>query len=205
MMGPRHPLGPDDLAILFIGASAVGKSSLAAGMVEAGIAEATPTWTTRKPRQGEVDTTYDHRFVSDEAFDRQAGSFIDQRAFYGARYGVPFLPKPPEGVAALMVLKPVFVPAFIAEYPLTRVIQIEASREVVPERMEARGQSRADIEERMRLHDAEVEDARRLAHVSFDNNGPLQETLRVVAAHIQAVVRSRGGEQAGAAGHVPVS
>lgn len=205
MMGPRQPLGPDDLAILFIGASAVGKSSLAAGMVEAGIAEATPTWTTRKPRQGEVDTTYDHRFVSDEEFDRQAGSFIDQRAFYGARYGVPFLPKPPEGVAALMVLKPVFVPAFIAEYPLTRVIQIEASREVVPERMEARGQSRADIDERMRLHDDEVEAARRLAHVSFDNNGPLQETLRVVAAHIQAVVRSHGGEQAGAAGPVPVS
>jgi guanylate kinase len=190
MTGPRQPLGPDDLAILFIGASAVGKSSLAEGMVQAGIAEATPTWTTRKPRQGEVDTSYDHHFVSDEAFDRQAGSFIDQRAFYGARYGVPFLPKPPEGVAALMVLKPVFVPAFIAKYPLTHVIQIEASREVVPERMAARGQSQADIDERMRLHDGEVEASRRLAHASFDNNGPLQETLLQVADHIQAAVRS---------------
>lgn len=186
MIGPRRPLDPSSLVIVLLGASAVGKSSLAERLCDAGVTEATPTWTTRRPRQGEVDTSYDHHFVSDEEFDRQSGSFIEQKELYGNRYAVPFLSQPPQGVEALMVLKPVFMSAFLRHFPATRIYQIEASQDLLPERMRARGQSQADIDARMLLHDSEARDARRFAHVIFDNNGPLDQTYVQVEAQIRA-------------------
>lgn len=186
MIGPRKPLDPGSLVIVLLGASAVGKSSLAERLCGAGVTEATPTWTTRKPRRGESDTSYDHRFVSDREFDRQSDSFIEQKEFYGNRYAVPFLSQPPKGVEALMVLKPVFIPTFISHFPATRIYQIEASPDLLPDRMRSRGQSQADIDERMRLHDAEAEAARKFAHVIFDNNGPLDSTYVQVEAQIRA-------------------
>lgn len=187
MTDQREPLDANGLVIVLIGASAVGKSAVAEYLCEAGVVEATPTWATREPRQGEKDTCYDHHFVSEEEFDRQGqtGGFIDQHAFYGARYGVPRLKKPPEGKEALVVLKPVFMPVFVEHFPNTRIYQIEASPVLLPARMRTRGQSDEDIKERMRHHTAEATEARRYAHVIFTNNGPLEQTLEQVKAQIK--------------------
>lgn len=200
---PQERLDPDSLIIVLIGASAVGKSSIAERLCDSGVAEATPTWTTRPPRHGETDTAYDHHFVSDDEFDDQADGFIEQRSFYGARYGVPFPSVPSEGIVALMVLKPVFIPAFLEHYPAARVYQIEAARDLLPGRMEARGQSQADIEERMRLHDSETKSARQFAHVVFSNDGAIEQTQLQVEAQIHADRQLHIGGQTGVAA-VPV-
>ncbi|HZL08044.1 MAG TPA: hypothetical protein VFC50_02530 [Candidatus Dormibacteraeota bacterium] len=186
MIGPREMLDPEALVILLIGASAVGKSSLAVKLYEAGIVEPQPTWATRKPRPGETDTYYDHLFVTDEAFDTQSrvGGFLAEETLYNARYGVPFLHKPADGLEALMVLKPVFIPRFKAYYRNTRVYQIDASPEVLPERMRARGQSEAEIATRMREYEHEVAAAHHFADVTFDNNGLLSDTCKQLETRI---------------------
>jgi guanylate kinase len=201
MADPQEPLGPDDLVIVLIGASAVGKSAIAEYLTETGAVQATPTWATRPPRDGEKDTCYDHRFVTDEEFDRQdeQGGFVDQHAFYGARYGMPFLNKPPAGKEALVVLKPVFMPVFIEHYPHARIYQIEASPVLLPRRMRERGQSEEDIKERMKHHTSEATEARRFAHVIFTNNGPLEETLEKVEAQIKADREAHDAKQLSAA------
>lgn len=185
-MGPSDALASDSPIFVLIGASAVGKSATAEGLCEAGLTEATPTWTTRQPRPGELDTSYDHHFVSDDEFDRHSGSggFMEERELYGARYGIPFLLAPAEGTEPLMVLKPVFIPMFIRHYPAARIYLIEASRSIVPERMQARGQSREDIDRRMLVHDSETAEGRRLAHAVFNNDGPLDQTILSVATQI---------------------
>ncbi len=188
LVDPAEALQPDAMVILLIGASAVGKSTIAWNLCEDGIVEATPTWTTRPPRDGELDTSYDHHFVTDEKFDKhlRIGGFIDHKALYGARYGMPFLRRPPEGIEALMVLKPAFMTAALRHFPAARIYQIDASPDVLPERMKDRGQSQEDIDERMRHHNAETKAARRFAHMIFDNNGPLENTLVKVKAQIEA-------------------
>src|SRR5665213_4600630 len=84
LMGPRKLLDPNALIFLLIGASAVGKSSLALELCAAGITEGQPTWATRKPRPGEMDTACDHHFVDDTMFDIQSkkGAFLAEEPLY---------------------------------------------------------------------------------------------------------------------------
>lgn len=177
-----------ELITVIIGASAVGKSTAAEFLQNAGIIQATPTWATRKPRPGEQDTCYDHRFVTDEEFDEheQAGGFVDVKSLYGARYGVPYLRTPPPGKEALIVLKPHFMPVFLEQYPHARVQAIEASKSLLRQRMRGRGQTEADIEERLRLHDAEAATSRHFADVVHVNDGPIDATPKAIAAQIRA-------------------
>lgn len=197
LIGPREALEPAAFVIVLIGASAVGKSAIAEYVCESEIVEATPTWTTRQPRQGELDTSYDHRFVTDEEFDLldRKGGFLDQQSLYGARYGIPFLQKPAAGLEPLIVLKPVFMPAFLEHFPHARVYQIEASADVLPLRMRARGQSQKDIDRRMELHESETIAARHFADVVFSNDGSLEETLQLVMSQIRADRQSHDARQ----------
>lgn len=205
-MGPSEQMDRNALVIVLIGASAVGKSSIASRLCDNGITEATPTWATRPPRDGERSTSYDHKFVSDEAFDRQSriGGFIDERPLYGFRYGLPFLAAPPEGKEALTVLKPVFIPKFIAHFPAARIYQIEASFDVVEDRMKARGQAREDIDRRLQVYESEAAEARSMADVVINNDGPLEQTVDQVRAQI-VLDRHMYDGQTGAATPLPVS
>jgi guanylate kinase len=180
-------LESDGLLIILDGASAVGKSTTAAELCKRGIVDATPTWTTRQPRPGEISTDYDHRFVSDEEFDsyEAQGGFMDQQTLYGNRYGIPFPQKPAPGKEALMILKPIFIKNLLEHYPYARVHQITASQDITEERMRLRGQAAADIAERLSHHDRETEAADKHSHTTFDNNGPLAATVAAVEQRIR--------------------
>jgi guanylate kinase len=181
-------LDSTELIFVLIGASAVGKSTIAAQLHDEGVIEITPTWATRKPRPGESESERDRYLVSDKEFDELAagGRFIDKREFYSAHYGVPAPVKPEKGREALIVLKPVFMPVFLEHYPNARVYLIDTSPGILPLRMQARGQSSTDIDDRMAQHEVEVADSQRYAHASFNNDGLLEETLKHVKLQIQA-------------------
>ncbi len=185
-MGPSDALASDSPIFVLIGASAVGKSATAEGLCEAGLTEATPTWTTRQPRPGELDTSYDHHFVSDDEFDRHSGSggFMEERELYGARYGIPFLLAPAEGTEPLMVLKPVFIPMFIRHYPGSPDLSYRSFPFHSAGTYAGPRQSREDIDRRMLVHDSETAEGRRLAHAVFNNDGPLDQTILSVATQI---------------------
>lgn len=184
MSAPR-PLDQDALVFVLIGASAVGKSTLAQHLNDFGVVETTPTLTTRKPRTGENSSSCDHIFVSDEEFDAVEG-MIAVRSIYGARYGLPHPQAPAEGKEALVVLKPAFVPVFLDHFPAARIYQIESAVELLRDRMEARGQDHGDINERMRHHAEESAEAQRVAEVVFNNNASLEPIFRQVRQQIKA-------------------
>lgn len=185
-------IGPEDLLIVLIGASAVGKSTIARHLCVEQLATGTPTTTDRPPRTGELSTEYDHRFVSSEAFDvaEANGLFIAIHGLYGARYGMPLPRKPQPGRVALMVLKPVFMPTVIATVPQTRVYQIEAPEDLVRKRMVARGQSDADIERRMAEHATEATEALDFSDYIFNNDGMIEKTLDQVKAQLQTDIKT---------------
>lgn len=179
-------LTADDVIITLVGASGVGKSSVAESLHGAELIEPTQTWTTRELRPGEVEKPHDHRFVSDAEFDGLAadGHFVAAAPFYNARYAIPFLERPESGRVPLIILKPIFIPSFLEHYPAARVYHIDASPTVLPQRMRARGQSEADIQDRMNRHAEEVAASERFAHVTFQNDGPLNEVVAAVTAQI---------------------
>lgn len=179
--------GPNDLLIVFIGASAVGKSTVARHLCETGIAVGTPTTTDRLPRKGEVASDYDHRFVSPATFNDEeaAGNFMAVHKLYGARYGMSFPRKPGPQQVAIMVLKPIFIPALLEHIPTARIYQIEAPKNIVEARMHARFQAETDITTRLAVHDAESTEALQYSHAIFNNTG----SKRQLFAHIQEQIQ----------------
>jgi dephospho-CoA kinase len=83
-----------------------------------------------------------------------------------------------------MVLKPVFIPRFKAYYPNTITYQIDASPDLLPERMRARGQSEAEIATRMDVYEQEASEARLFADVVFSNDGVFEKTYSQVRDQI---------------------
>lgn len=76
--------------LVLSGPSGVGKTTLAAKLVEQPQIVRVMTTTTRKPRPGEVDGR-DYRFLSPEAFEAgiARGEFLEHAWIGGNRYGTP--------------------------------------------------------------------------------------------------------------------
>lgn len=186
VMGPHTALDQQTLLVVLLGASAVGKSATAEQLCEQDIAIATPTWTTRPKRSGEIEQSYDHHFVSALEFEQQhkKGGFMDEHTFYGARYGLPFPQQPTGQKIALLVLKPVFMPLLLQYYPRARIYQIDAPLDLVHHRMEKRLQTPADIAIRMQKHAEETAQAQHYAHVVFRNDGKRADIVRKVRRQI---------------------
>ena len=177
-----------DFGVILIGASATGKSVAAAALQAAGEVELQPTYTTRARRKAELGSnTCDHIFISDEVFTRyeSLGQFIAVTTLYGSRYGVP-LPETSSSAIPLYVLKPNLVEPVKARFPGFRTYQLEASEATVRRRMQERGQDRADISERLRLHALETAMGRRLADHIIRNEGPLEQTVSLLSRQITA-------------------
>jgi ribose 1,5-bisphosphokinase len=126
-----------------IGPSGAGKTTLARAFASAFADrfELVLTHTTRARRPGEGDT---HVFVTDAEFD--GADYLGTLDIFGARYGLPPLPRPR---VALVVLRAAALDQFTALFPDARIIQVEAPPEILAERLRARGDperaSQADL------------------------------------------------------------
>lgn len=97
--------------------SAAGKTHLLSALADEGIVRV-PTYTTRKPRIGEIDGV-DYKFLNDQEFDkmRYSGLFIESIEFGGAKYGSSMVRANraiDSGLQPAMILEPSGVSAFIA-------------------------------------------------------------------------------------------
>src|SRR3954468_10651500 len=89
--------------VVFIGPSGSGKSTVVRELADLGLVTVHPTWTTRPRRPDEQQGSLEHRFVSDDEFDRlcRRKFFIDTVSLFGLpyRYGLPPLSNPSSGPA----------------------------------------------------------------------------------------------------------
>jgi len=85
-----HPAWPPGLLVVLSGPSGVGKSSVAAKMLEDPAYGRAVTATTRPPRGSEQDGK-DYHFLSPEAFRARldAGDFLEHATVHGHLYGTP--------------------------------------------------------------------------------------------------------------------
>lgn len=189
LVPPDERLSPEAPVIVLEGPSGAGKTTLACALQEAGIVDVNPTASTRAPsRNGEDQPVPDRIFLTNRQFDRYTrdGEFLDQKTLYGNRYGIPYLRRPAEGREALIVLKPIFMPKFLAYYSNATIYLVNSPEEVLCERMRDRGQTEEDIKIRMQEYDLEMAEGLCYADATIDNNGTVEELLLKAIAQINA-------------------
>ena len=182
-------------AVVFIGPSGSGKSSVVRALCRRRLLVVHPTWTTRPCRADEEEGSPEHRFVPDAVFDALgAGGFfaVTADAPFGLpfRYGLPAVRPSAHGPADGLILRAPFVARVAPWLPAHVIYQVEASPDRLAARLAERGTGRADTAARLGEAGGEVALGRRLAHRVFVNDGSLED---VVAAVARALVTDTGG------------
>ncbi len=134
----------------------------------------------------------DHRSVSDADFDamEQDGAFAVSWEAHGLKYGIP---SDVEGELAnghLVVANGSrsVLHRFQAAFPKLKVINVTARREVLAERLMARGrESREDVLKRLERGSLVVQGDYDVSDI--DNSGTLEEAGRVIVAELEALIR----------------
>ncbi|MGV2181651.1 phosphonate metabolism protein/1,5-bisphosphokinase (PRPP-forming) PhnN [Rhizobium rhizogenes] len=134
----------------------------------------------------------DHRSVSDADFDamEQDGAFAVSWEAHGLKYGIP---SDVEGELAnghLVVANGSrsVLHRFQAAFPKLKVINVTARREVLAERLIARGrESREDVLKRLERGSLTVQGSYDVADI--DNSGTLEEAGRVIVAELETLIR----------------
>jgi guanylate kinase len=123
--------------IVLIGPSGAGKSTLVDYYIKQHPDARLHKSITTRPIRGDDDTS--HRFVSDEEFDRlaAAGELIKPVEAFGYRYAITKIPE--YGGITFVLLRYQFVEEFKRFYPKVKVIQIEATMEILLVRIASRG------------------------------------------------------------------
>src|SRR4051794_2361157 len=187
--------------VVFIGPSGSGKSTVVRELADRGLVTVHATWTTRPRRADEQEGSLEHRFVSDDEFDRlcRRKFFIDTVSLFGLpyRYGLPPLGDCSAGSAGpvdAVMLRAPLVDRFAEHVGELAVYQIADTADRLRARLLARSTSPADIAARILDNQAEIEAGRRIAHRTFVNDGSLDELAGSVAAALLA-------DTSGAASH----
>ncbi|KEA04777.1 phosphonate metabolism protein/1,5-bisphosphokinase (PRPP-forming) PhnN [Rhizobium rhizogenes] len=134
----------------------------------------------------------DHRSVSDADFDamEQDGAFAVSWEAHGLKYGIP---SDVEGELAnghLVVANGSrsVLHRFQTAFPKLKVINVTARREVLAERLIARGrESREDVLKRLERGSLTVQGSYDVADI--DNSGTLEEAGRVIVAELETLIR----------------
>lgn len=133
----------------------------------------------------------DHRSVSEVDFDamKQAGAFAVSWEAHGLKYGIP------AEVAEELARDNLVIAngsrsalhRFQAAFPRLKVINITATREVLAERLMARGrESREDVLKRLERSALTVQGSYDV--VDIDNSGTLEEAERAIISVLEALV-----------------
>jgi guanylate kinase len=180
-------------ALVMIGPSASGKSSVVRELHRRRVIRVLPTWTTRPRRADERGGSVEHRFVSDEVFDdlRARGFFLETGMLPGSalpdRYGLPRLPRelPTGGPVDAVIVRAPFVARTAMHFPGQVVYQIEDTAERARLRLLLRGCTPAELAARLDGHQAEIEAGRRVADRVIVNDRPLAELVDALAVAVR--------------------
>ncbi len=174
-------------AVVIIGPSASGKSSVVRRLHRQGLIRVQPMWTTRGRREDERFGSIEHRFVSEARFDELAadGFFLETASAFGPhRYGLPRFTGT-DGRPDVVMLRAAFVPRFAELVPGHLVYQIEDSFDRRRSRLLRRGCSPAELIARLGDDPGEVDLGRRVANRVFVNDGPLDPLVEAVASALR--------------------
>lgn len=135
----------------------------------------------------------DHKNVSDADFDimERDGAFAVSWDAHGLKYGIPADVSDELARGHLVVANGSrsVLHRFQAAFPRLRVINVTARREVLAERLMARGrESREDVMKRLERSSLTVEGSYDI--VNIDNSGTLEEAGRVIVAELEALIRT---------------
>lgn len=170
---------------MIIGPSGAGKSTVLERLVEAGVAEVLPTWTTRPPRGDETGGSLEHVFCSTEEFAKAKadGKFLHTDTAFGLsyEYGLPMptaLPKDKVLIVMLrvMVLEPLYK---FVKNPI--IYQIEADEARAKKVLEQRSED-SDIGRRLTDYVREMEAGRQIAKRVFVNDSIERVTAEILEA-----------------------
>ncbi len=142
-------------------------------------------------RDGEAGNE-DHRSVSDADFDamEKAGAFAVSWEAHGLKYGIPadVFAELARGNLVIANGSRSALHHFQAAFPRLKVINITASRDVLAERLMARGrESREDVLKRLERSSLTVQGSYDVADI--DNSGTLEEAERAIISVLEALVR----------------
>ncbi len=133
----------------------------------------------------------DHRSVSEADFDgmEQAGAFAVSWEAHGLKYGIPaeVTDELARGNLVIANGSRSALHRFQAAFPRLKVINITASREVLAERLMARGrESREDVLKRLERSALTVQGSYDV--VDIDNSGTLEEAERAIISVLETLV-----------------
>lgn len=181
---------PESNALLvLIGPSASGKSTVARALADQQLITLLPTWTTRPPRFDEHGDTAEHRFVTDEVFDRLSA----QNAFLGegSHRGLPYRyglarPDARPGIPTV-ILRADHVAGLASATGCTPIVyQICAPISDVATRLAYRGTSLTEQELRLANFHAERVAGSWISHRTFLNNGSVSELVTKISRALVA-------------------
>ncbi len=133
----------------------------------------------------------DHRSVSEADFDamEQAGAFTVSWEAHGLKYGIPadVANELARGNLVIANGSRSALHRFQSAFPRLKVINITATREVLAERLMARGrESREDVLKRLERSSLTVEGSYDVADI--DNSGTLEEAERAIISILESLV-----------------
>jgi len=164
--------------LVVIGPSGSGKSSAVQELSKRKIVEVTPSWTTRPPRKGEIGSTIEHIFVSDDEFDTQEGQglFLDVVQLFDLsyRYGIPRIRQPKSGRIPLIILRANLLLLLAKHYTDVTIYQIEDEISKVEHRLLERQSDGEQQGSRLMDYDKEVELGRQAANRVFANDNDIE-------------------------------
>ncbi|MGZ9723418.1 phosphonate metabolism protein/1,5-bisphosphokinase (PRPP-forming) PhnN [Rhizobium miluonense] len=134
----------------------------------------------------------DHKSVSEADFDamKQVGAFAVSWEAHGLKYGIPaeVADELTRGNLVIANGSRSALQHFQTAFPRLKVINITARREVLAERLMARGrESREDVLKRLERSTLAVQDGYDV--IDIDNSGTLEEAERAIIAELEALIR----------------